>query len=93
MGRICKLAVPGQFSPSAAAAGLCLHFASVSRVIKFDAQEYRSGNKSVVLRNVQRELTAYYKCEVSGDQPTFHTDVKSALMLVVGELNLFDFSN
>jgi hypothetical protein len=65
----------------------------VSRVIKFDAQEYRSGNKSVVLRNVQRELTAYYKCEVSGDQPTFHTDVKSALMLVVGELDLFDFSN
>jgi len=50
-------------------------------------QEHRSGNKSVVLRDVQRELTAYYKCEVSGDQPTFHTEVKSALMLVVGELN------
>lgn len=49
------------------------------------AQEHRSGNKSVVLRGVQRELTAYYKCEVSGDQPTFHTDVKSALMLVVGK--------
>ncbi|XP_059470090.1 uncharacterized protein LOC132193439 [Neocloeon triangulifer] len=45
--------------------------------------EFRSGNKSVVLRDVQRDLTGNYKCEVSGDQPTFHTDVKSAPMLVV----------
>ncbi|CAB3360451.1 Hypothetical predicted protein [Cloeon dipterum] len=45
--------------------------------------EFQSGNKSVMLRNVQRELTGIYKCEVSGDQPTFHTDVKTAPMLVV----------
>ncbi|KAF4521997.1 hypothetical protein B566_EDAN010846, partial [Ephemera danica] len=46
-------------------------------------QVSRSGARAVVLTDVQRELTSFYKCEVSADAPLFHTDVKSALMLVV----------
>lgn len=42
----------------------------------------RSGPKAVTLRGVRRELTGYYKCEVSADAPLFHTEIKSAHMLV-----------
>lgn len=38
----------------------------------------------VNLENVQRNLTGYYACEVSADAPLFHTDVKKALIIVVG---------
>ncbi|XP_031345225.1 uncharacterized protein LOC116172205 isoform X2 [Photinus pyralis] len=42
----------------------------------------RSGSKNVTLRGVRRELTGHYKCEVSADAPLFHTEIKSAHMLV-----------
>ncbi|CAH1369172.1 junctional adhesion molecule A-like [Tenebrio molitor] len=42
----------------------------------------RSGPTQVTLRGVRRELTGYYKCEVSADGPLFHTDMKVAHMIV-----------
>jgi hypothetical protein len=39
---------------------------------------------TVALRDVQRDLTGFYKCEVSADAPLFHTEIKSGLMIVVG---------
>lgn len=39
---------------------------------------------TVALRDVQRNLTGFYKCEVSADAPLFHTEIKSGLMIVVG---------
>ncbi|XP_021942128.1 uncharacterized protein LOC110841141, partial [Zootermopsis nevadensis] len=38
---------------------------------------------TVALRDVQRNLTGFYKCEVSADAPLFHTEIKSGLMIVV----------
>ncbi|GLV36169.1 beaten path VI [Carabus blaptoides fortunei] len=42
----------------------------------------RSDSREVTLRDVQRELTGFYKCEVSADAPLFHTDIKSAYMMI-----------
>ncbi|KAJ1530330.1 hypothetical protein ONE63_005246 [Megalurothrips usitatus] len=36
----------------------------------------QSDASSVTLLNVTRALVGFYKCEVSGDQPLFHTDIK-----------------
>jgi hypothetical protein len=41
---------------------------------------------TVALRDVQRDLTGFYKCEVSADAPLFHTEIKSGLMIVVGTI-------
>lgn len=43
----------------------------------------KSDNVSVTLRSVQRDLTGYYKCEISADAPLFHTDIKSVLIFVI----------
>ncbi|XP_046389572.1 uncharacterized protein LOC124158492 isoform X2 [Ischnura elegans] len=43
----------------------------------------QSNNRTVVLSDVQLELTGIYKCEVSADAPYFHTDIKAASMVVV----------
>jgi hypothetical protein len=41
---------------------------------------------TVALQDVQRELTGFYKCEVSADAPLFHTEIKTGLMIVVGKM-------
>ncbi|GLH00979.1 Uncharacterized protein GBIM_07226, partial [Gryllus bimaculatus] len=43
----------------------------------------QSNAREVTLRDVQRDLTGFYKCEVSADAPYFHTEIKSGLMIVV----------
>lgn len=45
-----------------------------------------SDQNRVVLTEVDRTLTGEYQCEVSADAPLFHTDIKAAMMVVVGEL-------
>ncbi|XP_049948340.1 uncharacterized protein LOC126456636 [Schistocerca serialis cubense] len=45
-------------------------------------QVSRSNEHQVTLTNVGRDLTGYYKCEVSADAPLFHTVIKTALMIV-----------
>lgn len=42
-----------------------------------------SDQNRVVLTEVDRTLTGEYQCEVSADAPSFHTDIKSAEMVVV----------
>ncbi|XP_004933569.2 uncharacterized protein LOC101737324 [Bombyx mori] len=42
-----------------------------------------SDQNKVVLTEVDRTLTGEYQCEVSADAPLFHTDIKSAEMVVV----------
>ncbi|XP_068081906.1 synaptogenesis protein syg-2-like [Anabrus simplex] len=43
----------------------------------------QSGANQVVLRDVQLELAGKYRCEVSADAPTFHTEVVASHMHVV----------
>jgi hypothetical protein len=45
----------------------------------------RSDARNVTLLNIQKQLTGFYKCEVSADAPLFHTEIKSAFMTVVGK--------
>ncbi|XP_023711542.1 uncharacterized protein LOC111866636 isoform X2 [Cryptotermes secundus] len=42
-----------------------------------------SDARNVTLLDVQKQLTGFYKCEVSADAPLFHTEIKSASMTVV----------
>uniref|UniRef100_A0A2S2PAJ8 Ig-like domain-containing protein n=1 Tax=Schizaphis graminum TaxID=13262 RepID=A0A2S2PAJ8_SCHGA len=44
-----------------------------------------SDENKVTIVNVQRELTGYYKCEVSADAPLFHTGIKTKLTYVTNE--------
>lgn len=44
-----------------------------------------SDENRVTIVNVQRELTGYYKCEVSADAPLFHTGIKTKLTYVTNE--------
>lgn len=44
-----------------------------------------SDSRNVTLLDVQKQLTGFYKCEVSADAPLFHTEIKSASMTVVGK--------
>jgi hypothetical protein len=44
-----------------------------------------SDARNVTLIDVQKQLTGFYKCEVSADAPLFHTEIKSASMTVVGK--------
>jgi hypothetical protein len=44
-----------------------------------------SDARNVTLLDVQKQLTGFYKCEVSADAPLFHTDIKFASMTVVGK--------
>ncbi|XKL59495.1 hypothetical protein PGB90_000511 [Kerria lacca] len=50
---------------------------------KYSNKLSKSDNRVVILRNVQRDQTGFYACEVSADAPLFHTDIKSALIIVV----------
>lgn len=51
----------------------------------FVRQVSLSDARNVTLLDVQKQLTGYYKCEVSADAPSFHTEIKSASMTVVGK--------
>ncbi|XP_046681586.1 uncharacterized protein LOC124368354 [Homalodisca vitripennis] len=45
----------------------------------------RSNSSSVTLSNVHRDMTGYYKCEVSADAPLFHTGIKTSFVTVTEE--------
>ncbi|XP_025409340.1 uncharacterized protein LOC112682813 [Sipha flava] len=51
--------------------------------IVVDVQE--SDENMVTIVNVRRDLTGYYKCEVSADAPLFHTGIKTKLTYVTDE--------
>ncbi|VVC29578.1 Immunoglobulin-like domain,Immunoglobulin-like fold,CD80-like, immunoglobulin C2-set [Cinara cedri] len=51
--------------------------------ITVDVQE--SDRNKVTIRNAQRILTGFYKCEVSADAPLFHTGIKTKLTYVTDE--------
>ncbi|KAI5716729.1 hypothetical protein M8J76_011304 [Diaphorina citri] len=65
-----------------------LHFPSLtphSRVVPemhIDVDLTRSNSSAVTLQNAPRELTGYYKCQVSADAPLFTTLEKSQLVIV-----------
>jgi len=44
-----------------------------------------SGANQVVLRDVQLELSGKYRCEVSADAPSFHTEVVTTHLHVACE--------
>ena len=48
-------------------------------------QVSESGANKVVLRDVQMELSGKYRCEVSADAPTFHTEVVTSHLHVACE--------
>jgi hypothetical protein len=48
-------------------------------------QVSESGANKVVLRDVQIELSGKYRCEVSADAPTFHTEVVASHLHVTCE--------
>jgi len=52
----------------------------------FLLQISQSNAWTVALQDVQRDLTGFYKCEVSADAPLFHTEIKTGLMIVVGKM-------
>lgn len=54
-------------------------------VCVFVRQISLSDARNVTLLDVQKQLTGFYKCEVSADAPLFHTEIKSASMTVVGK--------
>ncbi|XP_067004846.2 cell adhesion molecule 2 [Anabrus simplex] len=43
----------------------------------------QSDSHIITLLDVQKQLTGFYKCEVSADAPLFHTEIKSSYMTVV----------
>ncbi|CAK1603864.1 unnamed protein product [Parnassius mnemosyne] len=50
-----------------------------------DVDVSKSSSQQVVLREATRALAGRYRCEVSADAPSFHTQVRSAYIHVVGE--------
>ncbi|CAG9115787.1 unnamed protein product [Plutella xylostella] len=49
-----------------------------------DVDVSRSTSQQVVLREASRSFAGRYRCEVSADAPSFHTQVRSAYIYVVG---------
>ncbi|CAG9857617.1 unnamed protein product [Phyllotreta striolata] len=47
-----------------------------------DVDVSRSNSRHVTLRNVERATAGKFKCEVSADAPLFHTDMKTADLIV-----------
>lgn len=45
----------------------------------------KSSSQQVVLREATRALAGRFRCEVSADAPSFHTQVRSAYIHVVGK--------
>lgn len=56
---------------------------SVGSKFNYLLQVGQSNAHQVVIRDVQLEVAGKYRCEVSADAPTFHTDVVSSYMHVV----------
>jgi len=52
----------------------------------FCLQLSHSSDNTVTLREVNLQGTGDYRCEVSGEAPSFQTDFKKAHMIVVGKL-------
>lgn len=48
-------------------------------------QRAMSDQRRVKLNSVSLQSSGKYRCEVSADHPSFHTESKSDEMLVVGE--------
>ncbi|XP_017786358.1 PREDICTED: uncharacterized protein LOC108569350 [Nicrophorus vespilloides] len=46
------------------------------------ANLYRSNSREVTLKDVERETSGEFKCEVSADAPLFHTEIRAAHLLV-----------
>lgn len=44
----------------------------------------RSNSTEVTLTDVKRETSGEFKCEVSADAPSFHTEIRAAHLLVAG---------
>jgi hypothetical protein len=65
--------------------GLYSLFAESIQLCVFVRQISLSDARNVTLLDVQKQLTGFYKCEVSADAPLFHTEIKSASMTVVGK--------
>jgi hypothetical protein len=61
---------------------LCPNAVSNMRQVFGLLQVSESGANQVVLRDVQIELAGKYRCEVSADAPTFHTEVVASHMYV-----------
>ncbi len=57
----------------------------------FVFQVSQSDNKSVTLRSVQRRLTGFYKCEVTADAPSFHTEIVKMVIVVTGTLLVWNW--
>jgi len=53
------------------------------KIFRFFFKVSESGPNQVVLRQVTPELDGKYRCEVSADAPTFHTQIVAAWMHVV----------
>lgn len=51
----------------------------------FVFQISRSGARRVVLQQATPAMAGRFRCEVSADAPTFHTEIRSAPLEVVGE--------
>ena len=56
----------------------CSHIIFISSL-----QILKSGEKQVTLRNVTHHQSGDYQCEISADEPFFHTEHATASMLVV----------
>lgn len=51
-------------------------------------QVSHSNSRHVTLEKVERDTAGKFKCEVSADAPLFHTDMKTADLIVTGEFSL-----
>ncbi|XP_049865779.1 uncharacterized protein LOC126366633 [Pectinophora gossypiella] len=58
-------------------------FTRIFAVPGIDVDVSRSSSHQVVLREATRALAGRYRCEVSADAPSFHTQVRSAFIHVV----------
>lgn len=52
--------------------------------VRLSVQISRSNSTSVTLSDAHRDMTGYYKCEVSADAPLFHTAIKTAYVTIAG---------
>ncbi|KAJ8968953.1 hypothetical protein NQ317_007715 [Molorchus minor] len=56
-------------------------------------QVSKSNSREVTLTDVERETSGEFKCEVSADAPRFHTDIRSAHLLVAGSVIKFSYTS
>lgn len=51
----------------------------------------RSDATQLTLKKVDLNMTAKYSCEVTVDFPEFTTELRAAILYVVGKLNIYHF--